>query len=71
MCCVILRRGRLYGRKKQAAERKFETDFKRNSWLTKDKPQPGRLGFNDYFGAGCRTRTRHPMITNHVLYLMS
>jgi hypothetical protein len=22
-------------------------------------------------GAGCRTRTRHPMITNQVLYLMS
>jgi hypothetical protein len=27
--------------------------------------------FTQYVGAGCRTRTRHLMITNQLLYLMS
>jgi hypothetical protein len=37
----------------------------------KQKAQLIKLGFDLIRGAGCRTRTRHPMITNHVLYLMS
>lgn len=41
-------------------------DRRMHKGLQRKSPQP-----LDFIGAGCRTRTRHLMITNQLLYLMS